>query len=89
MNEKEIITALENCTSGAPCKLCPALHKAHCMTNVMGDALNLIKSYQERIDRIVERLERISYETADWMCGGTMKAVELTDAIAIVKGGAE
>lgn len=38
------------------------------------------------IDRIVEQLERRAYETADWMCGGTMKAVELTDAIEIVKG---
>jgi Lar family restriction alleviation protein len=50
-----------------------------------------IKAWNTRkpMDRIVERLERIAYETADWMCGGTMKAVELTDAIAIVKGGAE
>lgn len=49
MDEKEIIAALENCTSGKPCKLCPSLHKAHCMTNVMEEALDLIKRQQKRI----------------------------------------
>lgn len=38
------------------------------------------------VDKIVERLKIRAYETADWMCGGTMKAVELTDAIEIVMG---
>lgn len=55
------------------------------------DVQSILRKFQEEItkeftDRIVERLERRAYETADWLCGGTMKAVELTDAIEIVKG---
>ena len=44
---------------------------------------------RDSTERIVEQLEKRAYETADWMCGGTMKAVELTEAIEIVKGDAK
>ena len=55
------------------------------------DLPSILRAFQEEIikaftDGIVEQLERIAYETADWMYGGTMKAVNITDAIVIVKG---
>lgn len=60
-----------------------------CYVEVTADGMNdAIEVWNTRkpMDRIVEQLERRAYETADWMCGGTMKVVELTDAIAVVKG---
>ena len=60
----------------------------HCSCKEMCEEINDIPTAYD-IDKVVEQLERRAYETADWMCGGTMKAVELTDAIKIVKGGAE
>lgn len=71
------IEALENQND---CKDCAGCTQWLCeCANVKAEVCN----------RIVERLERRAYETADWMCGGTMNAIKLTDAIEIIKGETE
>lgn len=91
MTDNEIIKALRFCsdqdTCSDDCSFYVEGETVHeCTTKLSVAALALIKRQQERMDGIVEQLERIAYETADWMYGGTMKAVNLTDAIVIVKG---
>ena len=88
MTDNEIIKALKCCKDIGGCFVCPlyTTDGNRCTETVIVAALDLIQRQQKRMDRIVERLERHAYETANWMCGGTMKAVELTDAIEIVKG---
>ena len=39
------------------------------------------------MDKVVEQLEKEAYTTTDTVCGGIFKAIRLSSAIEIVKGG--
>ena len=69
MTDKEIIKALEKCSSGDNCDGCMEFANPYCMNNVMEHGLDLIKRQQKMIDALIAGQETLQKHFAE-MGGG-------------------
>ena len=87
MTDNEIIKALECCTNDdnePNCKECTKRPHIYCICELLEDAYGLIQRQQERIDRIVEQLERLPNVNSDYWNFSDL--IDREDALEIVKG---
>ena len=61
MTDKEIIKALECCTTGKKCRECIMKDDGSCMSHIRKNALDLINRQQAEIERLTEEIRILQY----------------------------